>query len=395
MRFSGWLNLSGIFRGTVTITLKAAGKMTTRTVFQNRFARWVAGFLFWTGIGLSFASQFYISSDQAGLGVTWSQAVSYSLGDWYVFALLSIPVMQLARRFPFEAGRWRSSLPLHLACSAVFSLAYMVARAWIGQWQGASSFAEAFKPLLVKTWHFNMLVYWVIIAVSQASEYYGKFRERELSALELEKRLAQAKLQALQMQLNPHFLFNSLHAVSTLMHRDVEVADRMLTQLGDLLRAALANSDTQEVPLRQELDFLRRYLEIEQTRFGDRLAVTMEIAPETLDASVPNLILQPLVENAIRHGIEPHSQPGRIELRAIRHNGMLALEVCDSGAGLRGGAPPAEGVGLSNTRARLRELYGAKHQFELQDVSDGGFRVRLSIPFRSENGSHENSDIDH
>jgi sensor histidine kinase YesM len=300
--------------------------------------------------------------------------------------------MHLARWFPFEAARWRKSLVVHLVCSAAFSLTYMVVRAWIGQWQSAASFEDAFKPLLVKTWHFNLLVYWVIVAVSQASEYYRKFRERELSALELEKRLAQAKLQALQMQLNPHFLFNSLHSVSALMHQDVEAADRMLTQLADLLRTALANSEMQEVPLRQELDFLQRYLQIEQTRFGDRLAVTLEIAPETLDAFVPNLVLQPLVENAIRHGIEPHAKPGRIKLRAHRQDGLLALEVCDSGAGLRGGAPAAEGVGLSNTRARLRELYGAAHHLELQDGSDGGLRVRLSIPFRRETGCHENSD---
>jgi LytS/YehU family sensor histidine kinase len=195
------------------------------------------------------------------------------------------------------------------------------------------------------------------------------------------------------MQLNPHFLFNCLHSISSLMHQDVEGADRMITQLADLLRAALANSDTQEVPLRQELDFLRRYLEIEQTRFGDRLAVTMEIAPETLDARVPNLILQPLVENAIRHGIEPHARAGRIELRARRLDGSLALEVQDSGAGLRGAAA-IEGVGLSNTRARLRELYGAAHQFDLQDGADGGLRVRLRIPFRSDIVSHENSSVD-
>ena len=196
------------------------------------------------------------------------------------------------------------------------------------------------------------------------------------------------------MQLNPHFLFNCLHSISSLMHQDVEGADRMITQLGDLLRAALANSDTQEVPLRQELDFLRRYLEIEQTRFGDRLAVIMEIAPDTLDAQVPNLILQPLVENAIRHGIEPHAKAGRVELRARRQDGSLALEVQDSGAGLRAGASANEGVGLSNTRARLRELYGASHQFELQDASDGGLRVRLRIPFRSEAVSYENPDAD-
>ncbi|HEY3856902.1 MAG TPA: sensor histidine kinase [Verrucomicrobiae bacterium] len=367
--------------------------MPTKTIFQNRFARWLIGFLFWTGIGLSFASQFYISSAKAGLDVTWAEAVNYSLADWYVFALLSIPVIYLARRFPFEERRWRTSLPVHLASSAAFSLTYMVLRAWLGHWQGATNFADAFKPLLVKTWHFNLLVYWVIVAVSQASEYYRKFRQHEMSALELEKRLAQAKLQALQMQLNPHFLFNCLHSISSLMHQDVEGADRMITQLGDLLRAALANSDTQEVPLRQELDFLRRYLEIEQTRFGERLAVKMDIAPETLDALVPNLILQPLVENAIRHGIEPHGKAGRIELRANRQNGLLALEVQDSGAGLRG-APTREGVGLSNTRARLRELYGAAHQFDLRDGADGGLQVRLSIPFRSDTVSHENSSVD-
>jgi len=368
--------------------------MKTGTVLQNRYARWLIGFVFWTGLGLSFAGQFYISSAQAGLGVTWKQAVNYSLGDWYVFALLSIPVTRLARRFPFEAGRWPTSLAVHLVCGAAFSLAYMIVRAWIGQWQSASSFAGAFKPLVVKTWHFNFLVYCVIVAVSHASEYYLRFRERERSALELEKRLAQAKLQALQMQLNPHFLFNSLHSVSALMHLDVELADRMITQLADLLRAALANSDTQEVPLRQELDFLQRYLDIERTRFGDRLAVTMEIAPETLEAWVPNLILQPLVENAIRHGIEPYAKPGRIELRARRQDGVLALEVCDSGCGPRGGAPATEGVGLSNTRARLRELYGAAHLFELRDGSDGGWQVRLSIPFRRSNGSHEDSHTD-
>jgi two-component system, LytTR family, sensor kinase len=368
--------------------------MTTQTALQNRFVRWLAGFLFWTGIGFSFAGQFYISSAQAGLEVTWNQALSYSLGDWYVFALLSIPVMHLARWFPLESGKWRKSLAVHIVCGAIFSLAYMVVRAWIGQWQSASSFAEAFKPLLVKTWHFNLLVYWVIIAVTHASAYYRKFRERELRALELEKRLAQAKLQALQMQLNPHFLFNSLHSVSALMHQDVEAADRMLSQLADLLRLVLANSDAQEVSLQQELHFLQSYLEIEQTRFGDRLAVTMEIAPDTLDAQVPTLILQPLVENAIRHGIEPHARPGRIELRAHRHAEVLALEVGDSGAGLRSKAPAAEGVGLSNTRARLREIYGEKHHFELQDRSEGGLRVCLSIPFRRQNGSNENSDAD-
>lgn len=371
-----------------------ASNITVSGFARNPWGKWVLGFVLWTLLGLSFASQFYISGAKAGLEVSWKQAVSYALGDWYVFALLSIPVIQLARRFHLEAGSWRSSLAVHVAGSVLFSLAYMALRAVVGQWQSGATYAEAFKPLLVKTWHFNMLTYWVIVAVSQAFEYYRRYRERELRTSELEKRLAQAKLQALQMQLNPHFLFNALHSVSALMHKDVEAADRMIMRLSDLLRAALRSSDTQEVELRQELKLLELYLEIEKIRFGDRLTVNLAIDPDTLSAQVPNLILQPLVENAIRHGIEPRSKAGRIELRAQRRDGKLELEVSDNGRGLRGNGPPREGVGLSNTRARLRELYGEGYGFELAGQAEGGVKVMLRIPFRVEKNSNEDSNAD-
>jgi two-component system LytT family sensor kinase len=223
----------------------------------------------------------------------------------------------------------------------------------------------------------------VIVAVSLAFDYYSKYRERELSAAELEKQLAEARLQALQMQLNPHFLFNSLHSISALMHQDVEGADGMIARLSDLLRAALESSDTQEVTLREELDLLKRYLAIEQIRFGDRLNVNIAAPPELLDAEVPNLILQPLVENAIRHGVEPRATPGRIELRAQRSNNALVLEVSDNGPGLPSSQPMDEGVGLSNTRTRLRTLYGEAHSFELRQSPEGGLLVRLTIPFRT------------
>lgn len=365
--------------------------MTLAAALQNRVGKWILGLLFWTLLGLSFASQFYISSAKAGLEVTWKQAVSYALGDWYVFALLSIPVSLLARRFRFEAGKWSRSLAVHALGSAAFSLAYMVLRAGLGCLQSGATFSDAFKPLLVKTWHFNLLIYWVIVAVSQAFDYYRKYRERELHASELEKHLVQAKLQALQMQLNPHFLFNTLHSVSALMHKDVEAADRMIMRLSDLLRAALDSVDTQEVSLRKELQLLQLYLGIEQIRFGDRLSVKMDVAADTLEAQVPNFILQPLVENAIRHGIEPRARPGRIELHARRLADALALEVCDNGDGIPATKPAREGVGLSNTRARLRELYGEAHRFELRSGPDGGLRVEMTIPYRAENEPNENS----
>ena len=359
-----------------------ASMTTFGSITQKRWGRWLLGLAFWTFLGLSFASQFYISSAKAGLEVTWKQAVNYALGDWYVFALLSIPVIRLARRFPFEASSWKRSFGAHAIACLLFSLSYMVVRAWVGHWQSHAAFQEVFKTLLVKTWHFNLLIYWVIVAVSQAFDYSRKYRERELRAAELEKGLVQAKLQALQMQLNPHFLFNTLHSISSLMHKDIEAADRMITRLSDLLRAALEGAGDQEVPLRQELKLLQLYLAIEQIRFGARLTVKMNVKPDTLEAQVPNLILQPLVENAIRHGIERRSRPGCIELKAERQNGTLALTVSDDGAGLGPTEQIKEGVGLSNTRSRLRELYGAAHRFELVRGETGGVRVEVSIPFR-------------
>ena len=358
--------------------------MTIESLMQKRWNRLLLGFCFWTLLGLSFASQFYISSAKAGLDVTWKQAVNFALADWYVFALLSIPVVAMARRFRFEAGSSLRSFLAHVIGSVLFSFAYMVIRGMVGQWQSGAAFNDVFKPLLVKTWHFNLLIYWVIVAVSHAFDYYRKFRERELRASELEKHLVQAKLRALQMQLNPHFLFNTLHSISSLMHKDVDAADRMIARLSDLLRAALAGADTQQVSLKKELELLQLYLGIEQIRFGNRLTIQMDIAPETLNAQVPNLILQPIVENAIKHGIERRARAGCIALQAHRHNGTLELTVSDNGAGLGEKGAIKEGVGISNTRARLRELYGETHRLELRSGQEGGVRVELSFPFREE-----------
>ncbi|HEV2129507.1 MAG TPA: histidine kinase, partial [Longimicrobiaceae bacterium] len=198
-----------------------------------------------------------------------------------------------------------------------------------------------------------------------------------------EGQLTRAQLDVLKMQLHPHFLFNTLNAISALMHRDVPAADRMLARLGDLLRLSLEKAGTQEVTLRDELEFLEPYLEIEQTRFGDRLKVEWTIDSEALDAMVPHLILQPLVENSIRHGIAPRAAPGRIEISAQRSNGSLQLEVRDNGRGLnQGDQMRSTGVGLSNTRARLAQLYDGSHSFEVGGAPEGGVVVAMEIPFR-------------
>lgn len=363
------------------------------SALRLRLARVGLAFVFWTMIGLSFASQFYLSSSKSGRPVTWGYAVSWSLGDWYVWALLSVPIIYLGRRYRFDDVRWTRSVGIHLVASMVVALVYMLLRAWLGQvqrqWSGVTvSFAEAFNPLAVKSVHFNLLIYWVIVSVTHAFSYYRQYQERALRASELEKRLAQAKLQALQMQLNPHFLFNTLNAIASLMHKDVKAADRMITRLADLLRYALESTDAHEVTLRQELSFLERYLEIEKTRFGNRLSVRMEVPDVLMEALVPNLVLQPLVENAIKHGIERKSKPGLIQLRARDAGERLELTVEDNGPGLSVQPGTRKGIGIANTRARLTELYGEAHTFDMRTGESGGVVVTISFPLRRASGPH-------
>ena len=343
---------------------------------------------FWTLVALWYGAQLYFTSSQTGWRhISWWEAFGSSLADWYTYAPLSMAVIWLAGQYQIERDKWTGRAMLHFAASVLFAFLYVLLRAAVAQAQShfgtaTIGFGDAARVLL-KTLPFSIGIYWLILSALHAFDYYRKYHERELRNSELETHLAKAKLQALQMQLNPHFLFNTLHTISALMHSDVEAADRMVARLSDLLRSALDNTDDHEVTLRQELSFLRRYLEIEQTRFQERLTVQMEISPEALDAQVPNLVLQPLVENAIRHGIEPHSKPGLIQLKAARHNGTLEIEVQDNGAGL----PPGkrrEGIGISNTRARLEQLYGDRQSLDLANATAGGTIARITMPFRKE-----------
>ena len=226
-------------------------------------------------------------------------------------------------------------------------------------------------------------LYWAVLSVSYAVEHYRKYRERELAAAELETRLAQAQLEALQAQLHPHFLFNALHTIGTLVRTgDAQRAVRVVAGLGDLLRRVLDEGGAQEVPLKQELEFIRSYLEIEQVRFRDRLRVTIHAAPDTLDAAVPPLVLQPLVENAIRHGITSRVEGGTVLVGSRLFDGRLLLTVRDDGLGIPGGAGPRPGVGLANTRARLERLYGLDFELAVENAPEGGVEARIALPFR-------------
>lgn len=338
------------------------------------------------GFFSAFQSYYYVStfsSQPDPIGVL----LALNLNYWYSWALLTPAILWLSRRCPLERGRLRRHVPAHIAGVFVATLAHVslvtLGRAGIGNFHPLpGDWQMHFQRLFFLNFDFEMATYWAIVGLSHALSYHYVAQARALAASRLETRLVEAQLQTLQRQIQPHFLFNTLNTVSALMHRDVEAADDMLARLGSLLRQSIETVDVQEVALAHELDFLRKYVDIEQARFQDRLTVTFEIDPDAEDCPVPNFLLQPLVENSIRHGIGPRTGPGRVWVRAARVGDILRLEVRDDGVGVDAArlSDLEHGVGLSNTRSRLAHLYGDRHRFIVARPSDGGLSVQVEIP---------------
>lgn len=357
-------------------------------LWSRRWFQWASILAIWTIIGLAFGGQTYFTARLGERPISWRDAYSAQLIFTTLWALATPAVLWIAARLPVDQRSWRRSVPLHLLFSIVlaiyagglFHVFYFLLNSW-----GIRPFVFTYTVRsVINNASENIGIYALILFLQHAVAYYNRFREGELRASKLKAQLAQAQVEALKMQLHPHFLFNTLHSISSLIHKDSEAADRMIARLGDFLRLTLENSGKQEVKLEEELEFLKCYLEIEQVRFYDRLATDFFIEPQTLDLMVPNLILQPIVENAIRHGIAPRSSPGRIEIRAEQDNGRLSIQVKDNGPGLKlaasGEGVRREGLGLANTRARLRQHYGDQHRFDILSEPSGGMIVRLEIP---------------
>jgi signal transduction histidine kinase len=340
----------------------------------------------WSLLGVLWVLPTVFDAVAADEPLPWQRLLPVFIG-WQIWGVLTPFVLWVSRRFPLDRGVRLPSVFVHLgaaaACALVDLVAYSGVRSLVLQAVGRQeSFPDLMRlHLLQGGAAFDLLLYAAIAAGGHAFEYYRRYRDREVETSQLEARLIEAQLQVLKMQLHPHFLFNTLNSISSLMHRDVEAADRMIALLSDLLRMSLQSSAQQVVPLEQELAFLERYLEIETTRFPDRLRVGYAIEPAAREALVPNLLLQPLVENAIRHGIALRSAPGRVEVRAGVAGGRLRLEVQDDGPGMPGSKPAREGIGLSNTRVRLAQLYGEDHTLEVRNAPRGGLLVRIVIPF--------------
>lgn len=310
---------------------------------------------------------------------------------WWYWVLATPIIAWLLRRFPFERGRLGTSVPAHLTFAVISAVAHTALIAYVSRLLVRLPAGETMRPYsewlrgyLRSRLQFELLTYVLVLAGLLALTWYRRVRERDLAASRLQAQLSDAELRALKMQLHPHFLFNTLHAISVLIRENPTSAQRTVTLLGDLLRSTLATAGIQVVTLREELNFLRRYLEIEEIRFQDRLSVRFEIDPEVEDALVPNLILQPLVENAVRHAVEPKPTPGTVLVRARRLGETLELSVLDDGPGVDShNSPSGNGIGLSTTRARLDGLYGTAGELRLDPRAEGGLAVIVRIPLRT------------
>jgi len=353
-----------------------------------RKLRWVPGiviFCSWSLFAGFMALQEHYTAQVIGKPMTWAYTFRAEFTYAYLWALLTPCILWLARRFPVDQRAWYRMTTLHaLACVFIVtvhkSAFVLLVPAFSPQWQVHDK-ASWLRSVLVSL-DYGVLLYGIVLLIHYAVKYYARYQEGRVKASQLEARLAQAQLTSLKMQLHPHFLFNTLHSISTLVNEDPEAAEAMIARLSELLRLSLENTGAQEVPLSQELEFVERYLEIEQIRFEDRLRIHFDIDPQTLDAQVPNLILQPLVENAIRHGIG-HKPGGKVEVRSSLVEGMLLLQVLDDGAGVTSNkCLNRPGLGLSNTRARLDAIYGKEHAFVLRNASNGGAEAAIRIPFR-------------
>lgn len=337
---------------------------------------WAAAVTWWTLEGFTTATNLHRMNEAARTGLTWSGALQVSLASAWLWVPFTVLALWLADRFPLDRDGWRRTLPVHALGAATVCIARALVVVALNGWVGWYETIPPFREVVLTSVANNLFLYVLLVGVGHAMVFARRARERD-------EQLARAELRSLQMQLHPHFLFNTLNTVNALVRTDPDSAERMIMRLGVLLRHALDGVGVQEVALEEELRMLRTYLEIEQVRFEDRLRVEWRIAPEASAAQVPHLLLQPLVENAIRHGLAPRAAAGSIQIVAERRNGSLHLAVRDDGVGLQPGGA-RDGVGLANTRTRLQQLYGTRQRFELRAGPEGGVHVEMQLPFAVE-----------
>ncbi len=362
------------------------GKSRVAHLLEKRWTRLAMIWGIWTVVALFFSTQVYMMYYAGNQPIPYAKGFVVQAAACYLWALATPLVLWISRRYRIGRQNWRKRVLFHVGVSIALSSALIVTHFVLYMLvMGRTNKITAFWAFDYLYYNLDrwLLTYWFILLVSHAWNYYKVYREGELKAEQLRTQLAQAQLDALKMQVHPHFLFNTLHSISALLSKDTEAARKMITRLGDFLRLTLESGGASEVTLQQEIEFLKGYLEIERVRFQDRLTTHIDIDPEVLNARVPNLILQPIVENAMRHAVA-RTNEGVVEISAAARNGSVRIEVRDNGPGIssesRATARSSRGVGLANTQARLSCLYGSEAKFELRNRPTGGLTVMLEVP---------------
>jgi hypothetical protein len=364
-------------------------------MMRSRLARAFTWLGAWTLVGLFFFSQDVTRAAYFGDPTPWTRYLTSWLAGTWLLAATMPAVLAIFRRWPLERARWPRRLALHGALSLVYSAVLLVAMAALAAAMGhlgpvsPAPFRVALGVLATSSFHNNILSYWTVLGIHQGFAYYRRYHEREtqavrleLRASELEAQLVRARLDALKLQLQPHFLFNTMNAIMVLVRqqRGAE-AEETIARLSDLLRFVLDDAHAQEVPLHRELAYLRLYVSIEQLRFADRLRIELDAEPGVLDAALPPMALSPLVENAIRHGASQREDGGTVTLTARRAADDLVIEIRDDGPGLDAPAVAGHGIGLDNTRARLHQLYGDRASLAIANATPTGAVVTVTVPF--------------
>jgi signal transduction histidine kinase len=342
----------------------------------------------WSAYGLLCASQTHYWYAFTKTPMSWADCLRYEMTYSTIWAACTPFVLWAAKRYRFERRLWPRSFAIHIPLMALTVTTARVAYELIAAppnafFRAGFGWAKLFRSV-ESNFDTGLLLYAVVVLVEHAFIYYRRYQSGLTKASQLQTQLVQAQLQALKMQLHPHFLFNTLHTIAALVHEDPEMAERTIARLGELLRLFLATSSIHEVPLSEEVRILNLYLEIERARFEERLQVRYDLPEELLEVTVPNLVLQPLVENSIRHGIGKRAEPGWIAIAAERDADTLVLRVTDNGQGLTDDPlkPVQQGMGLAITRGRLESLYGAGQSLVLRNLPAGGVEARITLPLR-------------
>src|SRR5690242_15952830 len=384
-----------LFEGSAIIRAGRVDTLMLQATPDMGRTSWILILCAWTTVGLLFTVREIVVAKAHGAHVNWLIVGAIELVYWNVWAACTPLVIALAKRFPLTGPKFVPHVAIHTGTSFMMAplgsvTAYFLSHGLLRLLlpitdPGAPPLPPTFTASVLSMSFTGVLTYWLVVGLYQSIHFYQAAMERQTRAAQLEMQLSHAELENLKSQLHPHFLFNSLHTIGILMQEDVEAASHLLVCLGDLLRMALERREN-EITLQSELEFVGKYLEIEQTRFHDRLKVHMDVPPDLLGIYVPSLALQPLVENAIKHGISVDSAAGRLEIAAKRNNGRVRLCVRDDGPGPALGSRLRFGVGLTNVQSRLKQLYGDESSLELTGGVGRGCEAVITIPLRS---SHE------